>query len=90
MWIDITINSADRYNYQQRAGIGGGNEKRYAQRTEQSFQFICLLELFILTTSKVISGHILTCDNAHSWQIYSAARLGDQATSAISHSVALS
>ena len=32
-----------------------------------------LLEFYVLATPKVISGHILHCDNVHSWQIYSAA-----------------
>ena len=34
-----------------------------------------LLEFYILTTSKVISRCAPTCDSAHSWQPYSAARL---------------
>ena len=37
----------------------------------------CLLELYVLATSKVISGWVLTCDSAHSWWLYSAAPLGD-------------
>ena len=31
-----------------------------------------------------------TCDNAHSWQLYSAALLGHQATGTMTYSVALS
>ena len=34
-----------------------------------------LLELYILATSKVISGSAPTCDSAHSWCLYSAALL---------------
>ena len=40
-----------------------------------------MLEVYILATSKVISGRVPTCDSAHSWRIYSAAPLGDQVTS---------
>ena len=40
-----------------------------------------LLEFYILATSKVISGWVLTYDSAHSWQLYNAVPLGDQATS---------
>ena len=43
-----------------------------------------LLEFYALSTS----GRVLTCDIAHSWRLYSAARLGDQATR--THSVTLS
>ena len=38
-----------------------------------------LLEFYILATSEIISG--LTCVRAHSWQLYSAAPVGNQATS---------
>ena len=41
---------------------------------------VCLLS-YVLATSKVISGRVSTCDSVHSWQLYSAAWLGDQATS---------
>ena len=40
----------------------------------------CLL-LYILATSKVISRWVLTYDNVHSWQLYSAAPLVDMAAS---------
>ena len=40
----------------------------------------CLL-FCVLATSKVISGRVPTCDNAHSWRLYSAAQLGNQAVS---------
>ena len=36
---------------------------------------------YFLATSNVISGQVLTCDSAHSWRLYSAVPLGDQATS---------
>ena len=39
-----------------------------------------LLEFFILETSKVISEWLLTYDCVHSWQLYSAASLGNQIT----------
>ena len=42
---------------------------------------VCLLLLYVLTTSKVISGRVPTCDRAHSWLLYSAAQLGNQAAS---------
>ena len=38
-----------------------------------------MLEFYIPTTSKVRSGLALICDRAHSWQLYSAAPLGNQA-----------
>ena len=41
----------------------------------------CLLEFDVLTTSKVISGWVPTCDSVHSWRLYSAAPLGSQAAS---------
>ena len=34
--------------------------------------------VFHPSNSYVISEWVLTCDNAHSWQLYSAAPLGDQ------------
>ena len=36
---------------------------------------------YVLAISKVISGRVLTSDSAHSWQLYSAAPLWNQATS---------
>ena len=39
----------------------------------------CLLMLYILVTSKVISGWVPTCDSAHSLRLYSAVALGIQA-----------
>ena len=30
-------------------------------------RFVCLLLLYVLATSKVISGRVPTCDSAHSW-----------------------
>ena len=39
------------------------------------------LLFYALATSKAISGRIPTCDSAHSWSLYSAAPMGDQATS---------
>ena len=55
-----------------------------------------LLEFSTLTTPKVISEHIMTCDSLHSWQYDSDASLGNQVANtmatdyAISHSVTLS
>ena len=37
-----------------------------------------LLEFYVLATSMVTSGWVLTCDSAHSWWLYSAALLGNQ------------
>ena len=43
--------------------------------------WVCwLLELYVLATSKVISGQLPTFDSAHPWRLYSAAPLTDQAT----------
>ena len=39
-----------------------------------------LVELSVLTISTVLSAQVLTCDSEHSWQLYSAAILGDQVT----------
>ena len=39
-----------------------------------------LLDFYILATSKLISEGLLICGSAHSWQMYSGAPLGDQAT----------
>ena len=39
-----------------------------------------LLEYYILTPSKVISGQVLTCDSAHIWQLDGDAPLGNQDT----------
>ena len=50
---------------------------------------IRVLEFYVLATSKVIAGWILTCDSAHSWSFYSAALLGYQTHDRISHSITL-
>ena len=42
-----------------------------------------LLEFCVLATSKVISERVLTCDNAHLWQLYSVAAMEDQVTSIV-------
>ena len=39
------------------------------------------LLFYVLATSNVISGWILTCDSSHSWWLYSAAPLGQQTAS---------
>ena len=39
-----------------------------------------LLLFYVLATYKVISGQGPTCHSAHSWRLYSAARLDDQTT----------
>ena len=41
----------------------------------------CLLFYVVLTTSKVTSVWVPACGSAHSWQLYSAASLGNQAIS---------
>ena len=43
------------------------------------------LELYNLATSKDISGWGPTSDSAHSWQLYSTAPLGNQATGTMTH-----
>ena len=45
----------------------------------------CLLKFYILATSKVISGWVPTIDSADLLQLYSAAKLGDQAASTMTH-----
>ena len=37
--------------------------------------------MYIVETSRVISRWVLVCDSAHSWRLYSAVPLGDQAVS---------
>ena len=39
-----------------------------------------LLEFYILATFKVISGWVLICGSTKSWQLYSTAPLGNEAT----------
>ena len=39
------------------------------------------LLFYVLATSKLISGRVLTCNSARSWWLYSTAPLEDQATS---------
>ena len=34
-------------------------------------------EFFAIATAKVVSGWVSPCDSAHSWQLYSAAMLGN-------------
>ena len=40
---------------------------------------VCLLLLYVLVTSKVISVRTPTWDRAHSWRLNGAASLGNQA-----------
>ena len=47
---------------------------------ETWFLFVCLLFFYVLSTFKVISGQVPTCDSSHSWWLYSAASLEHQAT----------
>ena len=46
---------------------------------------VSLLLVYILPTSKVISAWVPTCHRAHSWQLYSAALLGDQTSNTMTH-----
>ena len=46
-----------------------------------AYMVVCLLWLYVLAMSKVISGWVPTCDSWHSWRLYSAAPLGNQAAS---------
>ena len=48
--------------------------------TKYRIEVSLLLEFYILATSKVISGRVLTCDSAYWCWLYSAAPLGYQAT----------
>ena len=40
-------------------------------------QRACLLLFYVLATSKVTSGHVPTCDSAHSWRLYIVAPQGN-------------
>ena len=42
--------------------------------------FYYLLLFYVLATSKIISGHVSSCDSAHSRRLYSAAPLGNHST----------
>ena len=42
-----------------------------------------LVEFYVLTTSKIISGGETTCDSAHSWQYYSTASQINQASNSM-------
>ena len=44
---------------------------------------LCSVFVYILAKFKVIPGLVPTCDRAHSWQLYSAASLGNQVVSTI-------
>ena len=46
----------------------------------QNHGFVCLL-FYVLVTSKVVSEWLSTFDSAHSWRLYSAALLRNQAVS---------
>ena len=46
-----------------------------------SLYLFVLLLFYVLATSRIISGWALTCYSAHLWGLYSAASLGNQATS---------
>ena len=62
-------------------------------RCEQRWWFfVCLLLYYIPAISTVISGPVPTCDNAHSWWLYSAAPLEGMVTNHDSkfHSVTFS
>ena len=50
---------------------------------------VCLL-FYVLTTSKVISGWVPTCDSSHSLQLYSDIPLEDQATRPLGPDIPLS
>ena len=51
---------------------------------QSTILFLCLLLFYILATSRFISGWVPTFGNAHSWWLYTAAPLGNQAISTIS------
>ena len=54
---------------------------KLTETLNHSVCFVCLLFLYVLATSKVISGRVPTCGSMCSWHLYSAAPLGDQASS---------
>ena len=84
---DIEIDTGDEY-YSDALSHGQGLqilEELECQSNLEAFWvttrvFGWVLEFYILTTSKVTSELVPTCDNAHSWRPYSAVQLGDQAT----------
>ena len=51
---------------------------------------VWLLEFYVLTTYKVMSGYALTGDSAYSWWVYSAAPTGTYHLDLISHQVTIS
>ena len=52
-----------------------------ASFARNGFTALLLLKFYVMATLKVISGRGYTSDNAHLWQLYSAAPQGDQTTS---------
>ena len=60
------------------------NTNSLGVRVQQGNQALsCLLLFYVLAKFKVISGRVLPCDSVHSWQLYSAVPLGNQAISTI-------
>ena len=53
-------------------------ERQFTVGLKERVCFVCLLLNYALTTSKVISGWVPTCDRTPSWQLYHAAPLGNQ------------
>ena len=68
--------------------VSRGRSLEIAGVTEEgtTVYLLCLLLFYTLVTSKVISGQELTSDSVHSWQLYSAATLRNQAISTMTHS----
>ena len=58
--------------------LWGGHQPTYQGRWKCKKVHVYLL-FYILATSNVISGWVLTCSSAHSWRLYSAVPLGNQA-----------
>ena len=79
---------ADRCQYlpQEREPLVGREEhsRREVPETPLGYELINTMEIcllfYVLPTSTVISGWVMICNSAHSWQFYNAVPLEDQAT----------
>ena len=60
-----------------------GQHNKNSKRWKYTLSQVCLLLFYVLATSKVISGRVLTCDSVHSWRLYSITPMGNHAFSTV-------
>ena len=73
MKIPVTIAIGIKFvsHYFESAGIQSHN----LPHQSHTCSHLLSLVFYVLATSKVISGYVLICDSAHTWQLYSAVPL---------------